>query len=41
MLTYDRNEREHLADHQAHLIEDTLVKPYGTALSQALHLEDP
>jgi hypothetical protein len=41
MLTYDRNEREHLADHQAHLIEDTLVKPYGTGLSQALHLEDP
>lgn len=37
-LIYDRDEREQLSDQQAHFIEETLVKPYGSMLSQYLLL---
>jgi hypothetical protein len=35
-LSYDREERDQWADYQAHLIEEILVKPYGTVLSQSM-----
>ena len=38
-ISYDRNEREQLAEQQAQFIEETLMKPHGEVLERLLRLD--